>query len=129
MRRFMLMKVLALQQLLSVTTKEGLLRHNAPIVPFAADSSTTEAMKMIDGLILANSLGCNIVEDESDSMEVINFCSGSSQWWDSAAASYADCLDTANLIGKVKFKHCLCTPNTAAHELAKFSFCNNCSET
>ena len=56
-------------------------------VPFAADSSTTEAMAMRDGLILVNSLGCNIVEAKSYSMEVINFCSGSSQWWDSAAAS------------------------------------------
>lgn len=37
-------------------------------------------------------------------------------------------LDMTSTIGKVKFK-LLRVVNTAAHELAKFSFCNNCSET
>lgn len=82
---------------------------------------------MRDGLILANSLGRNIVEAESDSMEVINFCCGSTQWWDSAAASYADCLDNANLIGNVKFKHCRREANGVAHGLAKHSFLHKLS--
>lgn len=64
---------------------------------------------------------------ESDSLEVVNFCNGASQWWDSAAAIYAECLDVANLIGKVKFKHCNRVANGAVHELAKFSFLNKLS--
>ena len=60
-------------------------------------------------------------------MEVINFRSGSSQWWDSAAASYADCLDTANLIGKVKFKHCRREAIGDAHGLAKHSYLHKLS--
>lgn len=79
---------------------------------------------MRDGLLLANSLGCNVVEAESDSREVINFCTGGTQWWDSAAAIYAECLDTANLIGKVKFKHCRREANGVAHALAKHSYLN-----
>lgn len=82
-----------------------------------------------DGLSLANSLGfgCNSVEAESDSMEVINFCTGSTQWWDSAAAIYAELLDITSLIGKVKFKHCNRKVNGVAHELAKHSYLNKLS--
>ncbi|XBH85526.1 hypothetical protein VPH35_073426 [Triticum aestivum] len=81
-------------------------------------------MAMKEGLSLAYSLGLDNVEAESDSLEVINFCTGQSQWWDSAAAIYAECVDLANLIGKVKFKHCNRVVNGVAHELAKFSFLN-----
>ena len=90
----------------------------------AAVATTIEAMAMKEGLSLAYSLGLDNIEAESDSLEVINFCTGQSQWWDSAAAIYAECVDLANLIGKVKFKHCNRVVNGVAHELAKFSFLN-----
>lgn len=58
---------------------------------------------------------------------MINFCTGQSQWWDAAASIFADCVDLASLIGKVKFKHCYRSANFVAHELASYSFCNKYS--
>ena len=85
---------------------------------------TMEATAMRDGLMLANSLGFHNVEAESDSTQVINSCSGQTQWWDASAAIFAECVDIATTIGKVKFKHCSRTTNCVAHEIARFSFCN-----
>uniref|UniRef100_A0A8I6Y5C3 RNase H type-1 domain-containing protein n=1 Tax=Hordeum vulgare subsp. vulgare TaxID=112509 RepID=A0A8I6Y5C3_HORVV len=81
-------------------------------------------MAMRDGLHLVNSLGFNRVEAESDSLSVIKCCQGQDQWWDAAAAVFAECIDMATSIGKVIFSHCFREANSVAHELAKFSFCN-----
>lgn len=43
-------------------------------IPLAADVVTIEAMALRDGLFLANSLGFDGVEAESDSLNVINCC-------------------------------------------------------
>ena len=51
---------------------------------------------------------------------------GQAEWWDAAAAIFAECIDTATLIGKVIFRHCFQDANFVAHELAKFSFCKKC---
>ena len=85
---------------------------------------TLEAASMRDGLMLANSLGFHDVEAESDSLEVINFCTGQTQWWDAAAAIFAECVDLTTSIEEVKFKHCFRAANTVAHELARYSICN-----
>ena len=42
----------------------------------ASDATAMEARAMRDGLQFANSLGFNRVEAESDSLEVIQFCTG-----------------------------------------------------
>ena len=75
-------------------------------IPYAADAMTSEAMAMRDGLNLANSLGFQRVEAESDSLTVINCCSGQSTWWDAAAAIFTECVDISTLIVNVNFKHC-----------------------
>ena len=77
--------------------------------------------------MFANSLGFPRVEAESDSLSVIEYCTGQNRWWDSAAAIFAECVDVASLIGKVKFKHCVRLCNQAAHVLASHSFCNKLS--
>ena len=59
------------------------------LVPYAADVVTTEAMAMRDGLIFANSLGFPRVEAESDSLTVIDYCTGQTRCWDAAAAMIA----------------------------------------
>lgn len=97
-------------------------------IRFAADAVTTEAMAMRDGLNLANRLGFNRVEAESDSLNVVNYCQGQHQWWDAAAAIYAECIDSATSIGKVIFTHCFREANVTAHELAKYSYCNKCDD-
>ena len=83
------------------------------------DVVTMEATAMRDGFILANSLGFHNVEAESNSIQVINSCSGQTQCWDVAAAIFAECVGVATSIGKVKFKHCSRTINGVAHELAR----------
>ena len=88
------------------------------------DVVSLEALAMRDGLRLANSLGFHNVEAESDSSQVIEFCSGQTQWWDAAAAIFTECVDISNSIRRVKFRHCPRTANTAAHELANYSYCN-----
>ena len=70
-------------------------------------------------MILANSLGFHNIEAESDSSDVVQFCNGQNQWWDAAAAIFAECLDLATGIGRVKFKHCGRSANEVAHEIAK----------
>ena len=97
-------------------------------IPVAADVSVVEARAMRDGLNLANSLGFNRIEAESDSLSVVNNCQGQVQWWDSAAAIFTECFDMATSIGKVIFSHCFRDANSVAHELAKFSFCNKCDD-
>lgn len=92
-----------------------------------ANAGTTEALAMKDGLHLANSLGATKIQAKFDYMEVINFCKGQMQWWDSAAAVYADCVETALQIGTMDFKHVPREANGVAHELACFSFHNNLS--
>ncbi|XBI00172.1 hypothetical protein VPH35_129307 [Triticum aestivum] len=74
-----------------------------------------------------NSLGFNRLEAESDSMQLIEFCTGQTRWWDVAAAIFADCVDTTTSIGKVIYKHCYRSSNQVAHVLAKFTYCNKLS--
>lgn len=96
-------------------------------IPYAADVVSTEAIAMRDGLSLASNLGFQRVVAESDSQEVINFCTGQTRWWDAAAAIFAECVDIGSTMGEVKFKHCYRSANQAAHVLANYSFCNHLS--
>ena len=107
--------------------KGNFLGAQCKFIPVAVDAITTEALAMRDGLIFANSFGCNRVEAESDSLQVINYCDGQTIWWDSAAAIFAECLDTSTSIGKVVYKHCYRSCNQVAHMLAHFSYCNKTS--
>jgi hypothetical protein len=79
-------------------------------------------MAMQDGLRLAIQSGCNLVEAESDCMEVIQYCSGENQMWNDTIAIYADCLEKAGIIGKVEFKFCPREINNVAHSIARSCF-------
>ena len=79
---------------------------------------------MRDGLSLALALGYHNVEAESDSTHVIDLCTGQAQWWDAAATIFAECVDLATSIGRVKFRHIPRKANSVAHEIASYSFCN-----
>jgi ribonuclease HI len=88
-------------------------------IPHVASSNMAEATAMLHGLSLANRLGYTHIEAESDSLEVINLCSGTDQIWSDAVAIYADILVQARGIGKVEFMHCRRDANKVAHEIAK----------
>ena len=91
-------------------------------IPYAASAQTMEVMALRDGLLLANEVGCNRLQAESDCMGVIDALSGTSQWYDQAAPIYASCTGIARDIGLVNFMHCHREANVVAHELARFCF-------
>jgi hypothetical protein len=74
-------------------------------IPSLPSLEMAEALSMKEGLILANSKGCNSVIAEGDSLETIQACAGSDAWWTEPAAIYADCVDIATLTGQVFFRH------------------------
>jgi ribonuclease HI len=87
--------------------------------PHMASAKLAEARAMKEGLILANQMGCSDIIAESDSIDIVEACSGDMRWFDEAAAVFADCVDLCTLIGRVKFKHCFREANSVAHELAR----------
>lgn len=90
-----------------ITDERGtFLASQCRFIIHAGDVMTMEAMVMRDGLNLVNNLGFQLVEAESDSLNVINFCTRQNRWWDSAAVIFAECVNIGVLIGKTEFKHC-----------------------
>jgi hypothetical protein len=61
---------------------------------------------MLHGLSFACSLGCNDLDAESYSLEVIQLCSGAEWIWSDATTIYADIVTTTGSVGKVEFSHC-----------------------
>jgi hypothetical protein len=52
------------------------------------ESALTAEVAMRDGQELAKNLGCNAVQVASDSMEVINACTGEEMWWSDTSKMY-----------------------------------------
>jgi ribonuclease HI len=96
-------------------------------IPHVHSAAMAEAMAMRRGLSLVNQIGCNSVEAESDSIEVIQICKGENRMWNEATAIYSDILAQAASIGSVDFSHCRRDTNTVAHDLARDSFISRSS--
>jgi ribonuclease HI len=96
-------------------------------IPHVSSVEAAEALAMREGLALAIEVGCNNIQADSDSMDVIEACSGEEAWWNESAATYADCMDMVATIGSVSFSHCPREANVVADELARFSFLNKLS--
>lgn len=88
------------------------------------DTHIVEAIAMIHGIILANSLGFHAVQIEANSMEVINACAGQDTTWSETTTVYLECFSTKGMIGSVDFLHCIRKANEVAHVLAKFAYDN-----
>lgn len=73
------------------------------IISHVPSATMAEVLAMLHGLMLANSLGFNDVEAESDSLEEIQLCSGVVRIWNDAITIYADILNQAGIIEKVLF--------------------------
>lgn len=80
-------------------------------ISMAGDAITWGATAKRDGLLFANNMGFHRVEAESDSLEVMNFCSGQNTWWEPAATIFVECLDIGESIGKANFMHCFRSAN------------------
>ena len=105
----------------------GFVAASVLYIPHMSSASMAEAIVMKHGLELANFIGCNAIEAESDSLEVVQNCSGEEQIWNDATAVYAECFTLAASIGKVEFKHCKRDCNKAAHEIARNDFLSKLS--
>lgn len=95
------------------------------LIPHVSDAHTAETLALKHGLMLANDLGFHSIQIESDSIEVINACSGQERIWSGASAVYAECFIMAGMIGSVHFMHCNREANVVAHNLAKFAYDRN----
>jgi ribonuclease HI len=78
-----------------------------------------EALAMCHGLKLARDLGYTYVQSESDSMEVIQLCTGTERIWSDATAIYVEILECAGSIGIAEFMHCKREINKVAHDIAR----------
>ena len=54
-------------------------------------------------------------ETESESLEVIQLCSGQERFWNEATAVYAEIMVAAGSVGTVLFSHCGRDLNEVAH--------------
>ena len=86
-----------------------------------------ESLAMLHGLQLANNLGYNRIQAESDNLEVIQLCSGEERFWNEATTVYTDIIAVAASIGNVSFSHCKRVVNEVAHELGKVCFTDKTS--
>ena len=66
---------------------------------YVEDATTLEAAVMRNGLVLSNSLGFLHMEEGSESMEVINFCTVQARCWHTSDAIFAECVDMVTTIG------------------------------
>jgi hypothetical protein len=87
------------------------------VAPFS--SSRPIALSLLSCLLFAHSLGYTEIEAESDSLEVVNICSGQEHMWNDSTAVYAKIVTCAGAIGKVEFNHCARDFNMVAHILAR----------
>jgi hypothetical protein len=84
-------------------------------IPHVSSAAMAEALAMLNGLNLANSLGCNAIEAESYLMEVIQLCPGEDRTWNEGITIYSDIVTQSAGIWKIEFKHCGRDLNVAAH--------------
>jgi ribonuclease HI len=87
-------------------------------IPHIGDATTAEARALRDGLILADQLGCNRIEVNSDCLEVIDTMRDGGNSIGPAAAIYEECSFLARGFTHVTFNHCPRESNVVARLLA-----------
>jgi ribonuclease HI len=91
-------------------------------IPHVGSVLMAEAMAVLHGLKMAQNMNYSAVEVESDSLEVIQYCTGAERIWSEATAIFAEIMAVAGSIGMVEFNHCTRDMNRVAHDIARFSF-------
>ena len=88
-------------------------------LPYVSDPATAEAHALRDGLIIAGQMGCNRIEVNSDSMEVIEVMKNGGNSLGPAAAIFEECTLLCRNFVTVVFDHSPREANRAAHILAR----------
>ena len=99
--------------------KGRFLAAGSQIIPFAIDAATTEAQAVLDGIHLANQLGCQKLAIQSDCSEVINILQNGGFSATTAAPIFEDICIQASSFGNVQFTYCPREANRVAHTLAQ----------
>lgn len=87
-------------------------------IPFIDDAGTTEARVLRDGLILANTIGCNKIMVEVDCMEVVKVMTNGANSIESSVATYRECSLLSRNFSQIEFSHCPREANIVADLLA-----------
>jgi ribonuclease HI len=85
-------------------------------------ATTAEAYAMLKGLEFLDKFGCSSCIIESDSLELIQACTGEMDINGPYTAILADCFQKASEVMNIQFMHCNREANQVAHELARFAF-------
>ena len=89
------------------------------------DAGSAEALALLNGLELAEQLGCTKVTLEPDSLELIQACKGELEIFSPYIAILADIFARARMVSEISFAHCPREANRVAHHLAKYAFDSN----
>jgi ribonuclease HI len=88
-------------------------------IPFVSDAPSAEAMGFRDGVLLAGQVGCNIIEVNSDCIEVIDTMNEGGNSLGPAAAIYEECNFLGRNFTDASFIHCPREANGAVDLLAR----------
>jgi ribonuclease HI len=88
---------------------------------FVLDALSAEAHALKQGLILAETMGCNRIIMSSDSSEVIKIMQDRGNSSGAAAAIFDDCYHLSSEFSRVLFEHSFRKANAVAHELARIA--------
>ena len=86
------------------------------------DATTAEALALLRGLEFLEKLGCQSVCIESDSLELIQACTGVIEIWSPYSAILAECFLKASTMNIASLQLCPRDANQVAHELAKHAY-------
>jgi hypothetical protein len=88
---------------------------------FVRDILSAEVQVLKEGLLLAQSMGCNRVIMCSDCLDVVTTMQGGGNSHEVSAAVFDDCYYLASEFIKVQFEHNYREANAVAHELARLA--------
>ena len=71
------------------------------VLEHVLDVATAEAYAFLDGLKLVQSLGCSNIVLESDSLELVQACNGSTEIWSPYSAVLVECFLIASSLQNV----------------------------
>jgi len=85
------------------------------VIPHVLDVASSEAAALRDGLLLAQQIGCNRIEIQSDCMEVVQTMQGGGFSATAAVAIYDEIVILWKEFSEISISHCSRLCNSVAH--------------